>query len=54
MARISNSNKTDAQIEKDQKEFLHVKKMFFRKAGDYFAVKPPQNDEVEILGYFYK
>lgn len=38
----------------DKKELVQVKRMYFRKAGDFFAVKPPQNDEIEILGYFYK
>jgi hypothetical protein len=28
--------------------------MYFRNDGDFYALKPPQNDEVEILGYFYK
>ena len=27
--------------------------MYFRNDGDFYALKPPQNDEVEILGYFY-
>jgi hypothetical protein len=54
VARISNSNKTSVEIEKDQKELAHVKRMYFRNSGDFFAVKPPQNDEIDILGYFYK
>lgn len=28
--------------------------MFYRTAGDFVAIKPPKNDEVEILGYIYK
>ena len=54
IARISNPNKTDNQIEKEQHELNRVKRIYYRNIDDFYAPVPPHNEEVEILGYFYK
>jgi hypothetical protein len=28
--------------------------MVYRNAGDFLALAPPQNDEVEVIGYIYR
>jgi hypothetical protein len=54
VARISETNKTEKQIKKDEEVLKKIKRMFYRTAGDFYAPKPPSNDQVEIIGYIYK
>ena len=39
---------------KDKLVSKYLRRIIYRKAGDFLALAPPQNDEVEIIGHFYK
>ena len=53
-ARITETNRNEKQQKYDQKVVNRIKQMLYTTADDFESVKPPQNDEVEVIGYIYK